>query len=80
MKPFMHAQLERFTQRLAELDYLLYQEDISEGHDAIHGTFKRTCGGERHCIALGTLSKLPNPKASRLKKWWRSFKESQREP
>jgi len=28
MKPFMHAQLERFTQRLAELDYLLSREDI----------------------------------------------------
>jgi peptide chain release factor 1 len=28
MKPFMHAQLERFTLRLAELDYLLSREDI----------------------------------------------------
>ncbi|MFN0003364.1 MAG: peptide chain release factor 1 [Burkholderiaceae bacterium] len=28
MKPFMHAQLERFTQRLAELDYLLSRQDI----------------------------------------------------
>ncbi len=28
MKPFMHAQLERFTQRLAELDYLLSRPDI----------------------------------------------------
>ncbi|MEI7739124.1 MAG: peptide chain release factor 1 [Betaproteobacteria bacterium] len=28
MKPFMHAQLERFSQRLAELDYLLSRQDI----------------------------------------------------
>ena len=28
MKPFLRAQLERYTQRLAELDYLLSREDI----------------------------------------------------
>ncbi|MFZ9664891.1 MAG: PCRF domain-containing protein, partial [Limnohabitans sp.] len=28
MKPFLRAQLERYTQRLTELDYLLSREDI----------------------------------------------------
>ncbi|NBU44448.1 MAG: PCRF domain-containing protein, partial [Betaproteobacteria bacterium] len=28
MKPFLRAQLERYTQRLSELDYLLSREDI----------------------------------------------------
>ena len=30
MKPFMHAQLERFAQRLEELDFLLSKEDIMQ--------------------------------------------------
>ena len=33
MKPFLRAQLERYTQRLAELDYLLSREDILRDMD-----------------------------------------------
>ena len=30
MKPFLRAQLERFAQRLSELDFLLSREDIMQ--------------------------------------------------
>ncbi|MEY3490806.1 MAG: hypothetical protein RL655_2374, partial [Pseudomonadota bacterium] len=33
MQPFLRAQLERYSQRLSELDYLLSREDIMSNRE-----------------------------------------------